>query len=405
MTIVLDKDQQAKILTPHVRRLLTALQGMARVVGGAVRDAVLGRKVGDIDLATTLPPERVMESLNVAGIKTVPTGLAHGTITAVVDHIGYEITTLRRDVETDGRHAKVAFTDDWREDASRRDFTFNALYVDAEGNLTDYFNGAEDAKKGHVRFIGDARTRIREDVLRILRFYRFYAFFGKDDADADALDACRELASLIPNLSIERIAHEFLKLLTAENPLPALRLMSENNVITTFLPEFSNLARLQTLLDTENKFGAKQPALARFAALLPQDEHVAYAVVLRLKLSNRDAETLCTLTGLPKILRENFAPAGLRALLYRYGSDNCRMAAFLNGGKISEALALVDSWKIPSFPVKGEDVVNRGIPAGRKVGEILKAVEKWWIDGDFNADRDACLAQITEVGKIIDACH
>jgi poly(A) polymerase len=369
------------------------------VVGGAVRDALLGRKVGDIDLATTLPPEHVMDILAKAGFKTVPTGIAHGTITAVVDHIGYEITTLRRDVETDGRHAQVAFTDNWREDAARRDFTFNALYVDAERNLYDYFNGVEDAKAGRVRFIGDARARIREDVLRILRFFRFYAFFGKGDADAEALAACRELANLIPNLSAERIAHEFTKLLAAENPLPALQLMNDCGVTRQFLPEVSDLSRLYALLETEKRYGIAPMALVRFAATLPSDGKIASAVAARLKLSNRDAETLRGLAELPNLLRDNRTPAALRRMINQYGKENCRAAMLLNGREISDALATIAAWESPVFPIKGEDIVKLGLPQGPRIGEILRAVEKWWISGDFRADRTACLEQARQYGK------
>ena len=393
MTTMLTKDQQAKILTPNVQKLLTALHGNARMVGGAVRDVVVGRKVGDIDIASTMPPDRVTEILNAAGIKTVPTGITHGTITAVIDRTGYEITTLRRDVETDGRHAKVEFTENWQEDAARRDFTMNALYVDSDGNLTDYFNGVEDAKAGRVRFIGDARARIKEDVLRILRFFRFYAHFGKGDVDAENLAACRELANLIPGLSVERIAHELIKLLAAENPLPALRLMKDSGVINYFLPEAIDFSRLQALLETENKLGARQEALVRLAALLPEDENAAQVVAKRLKLSNRDAAMLGTLAIIPAMLRGNMSPANVRLRIYRYGADNCRAAAFLVGGRISEALTFIASWKLPVFPIKGEDVVRLGISAGPKVGEILRIVEDWWIKGDFKADRAACLKQ------------
>jgi len=392
--MILDNDRQTKILTPNVQRLLSALHGEARVVGGAVRDVILGRKVGDVDLATTLPPDKATEMLALAGIRSEPTGIDHGTITAILDHTGYEITTLRRDVETDGRHAKVVFTDDWKEDAARRDFTMNALYVDSKGTVYDYYGGIEDAAAGRVRFIGDAKERIREDVLRILRYFRFFAYFGKEAADKSALDACRDLAALVPNLSVERIAREFIKLLGSENPLPALRLMIESGVLPYFLAEGTDVARLEKLIENENKFGAQQPPLARFSAILPQDENISYAVARRLKLSNHDTEILCALAGLPKILHEKFAPAEVRALIYRYGADNCRIAAFLNGGRIAEILPLIASWKVPSFPIRGEDVIKLGVPEGREVGEMLQAIEQWWVAGDFKANRAACLKQI-----------
>ncbi len=395
MTQPLDKEQRAQILTPAVQRLQTSLRegGEARVVGGAVRDVLVGRKVGDIDLATTLPPNRVMEILAKASIKTAPTGLAHGTITAIIDHVGYEITTLRRDIETDGRHAQVAFTDDWREDAARRDFTMNALYVDAEGLLYDYYNGEEDAKAGRVRFIGDARARIREDVLRILRFFRFTAFFGKEEPDADSLSACCELAPLIPHLSAERIAHEVAKLLTAENPLPAWRLIVEGGITQHCLPEATDLAHLQTLLETEKRHNTPPSAWVRLGALLPPDEAIAASVAARLKLSKRDTETLRVLAVLPSLLRGNIAPATLRNMIYDYGTELCCAAALLNGENVTEAFATIDAWENPVFPIKGEDIVKQGIPAGPRIGESLRAVETWWRETDFRADRAACLAQ------------
>jgi len=394
----LSPTQQTQILPPPVQRLMKALHeagGEARVVGGAVRDVLLGRKVGDIDLAANLPPEQVMEILAQHKIKTVPTGLAHGTITAVVDHVGYEITTLRRDVETDGRHARVAFTDDWREDAARRDFTFNALYADSAGQLYDYFDGMKDAQAGHVRFIGEAQARIREDVLRILRFFRFYAWFGKEAADVEGLAACRELAALIPRLSVERIAREVIKLLAAENPVPSWRLMSDSGVTPYFLVEATNLMRLQALVDNEKQYDEPPLALARLAALLPQDEVVALSVAKRLKLSKRESEKLCVLAKLPTLMRDH----PLRRLLYHYGAENCCAALFLHGENMAQALGTLAAWENPVFPIKGEDIVKQGIPASPRIGDILRAVEEWWIAGDFRAGREACLAQAHEHGK------
>lgn len=402
MTQVFDKKQQEKILTPGVLRLMQALaagSGEARIVGGAVRDVLLGRKAGDIDLATNLPPGRVMDILSQQGIKTVPTGFAHGTVTAVIDHAGYEITTLRRDVETDGRHAQVAFTDDWREDASRRDFTFNALYLDAAGNLFDYFGGAEDAVAGRVRFIGDAAARIREDVLRILRFFRFYAWFGKNEADAEGLAACRVLADLIPRLPAERITREILKLLEAPDPILAWRLMIENGVTRHFAPEATDLARLQALLQNEKHYHEPPSALVRFAALLPQDEKIMADLIARFKFSNRDGEKLSVLAKLPGLLRGHLDAISLRRLLYAYGAENCRAAVLLQGERIEEALATIAAWDNPVFPIKGEDIVKCGVPAGPRVGEILRAVENWWIEGDFHATRAACLEQAKKCEK------
>ena len=402
MTHVLDAAQRAKLLTPGVERLLTATRaagGEARIVGGAVRDVLLGRMVGDIDLATTLSPEEMMKALAQDNIKTVPTGLAHGTITAAVDHIGYEITTLRQDVITDGRHAQIAFTDNWREDAARRDFTFNALYVDAEGKLYDYFGGIADAKAGWVRFIGKAQDRIQEDVLRILRFFRFTAYLGQVAPDAEALLACHENAPLVPRLSSERIAREVIKLLAAENPSPAWRLMGDAGVTRAFLPEALDIGRLDSLLETEKKYGESSSPWVRLAALLPQDPAVAASVATRLKFSRRDSDRLSLLAKLPALLQDADTPAAMRRVVYGYGQELCRAAVFLKVGNISEARATIDTWESPVFPVRGEDIVKLGIPVGRHIGEVLRAIEAWWIAGDFRASREACLAQARDGGK------
>ena len=254
-------------------RILDAIKaggGEARVVGGAVRDALVGRTPGEIDLAVNLPPEKTAELLTKTGLKVVPTGIAHGTITAVSDHRGFEITTLRRDVETDGRRAKVAFTDDWQADAARRDFTINALYADADGRLYDYFGGRADIAAGHVRFIGDAAARIKEDVLRILRFFRFAAWFGRGAFDAESLAACREWTGLLPKLSAERIAKEILKMArAAPKPAPIWQAMIENGILEPILPEAKNVARLDSFARyrTPLRYGAcAADPLCRIAA-------------------------------------------------------------------------------------------------------------------------------------------
>ncbi|MDR3450753.1 MAG: CCA tRNA nucleotidyltransferase [Alphaproteobacteria bacterium] len=398
----LDAEQQTQILTPAVRRIMDVAReagGEARVVGGAVRDVIRGGKIGDIDLASTLPPQRMMEILPAQGIKIVPTGLAHGTVTAVVDHVGYEITTLRHDVETDGRRAQVEFTDDWQSDAARRDFTMNALYADADGTLYDYFGGAEDARTGHVRFIGDAEARIREDVLRILRFFRFYAWFGKGDPDDAALSACRALANLTPTLSAERVAKEILKLLAAENPVAAWRLMMDSGVAAQGAGEAVDIARLSALIEREQKYAARLDGLARLASLLPENAATAEKIAARLKLSNRDGDRLAALAILPEQLRKNAGAQGLRRILYAHGAENVQAALFLNEGDIGAALTVIEAWENPLFPIKGEDIVASGIPAGPRIGEILRAVEEWWIAGDFRSSRAACLAHAAQYGK------
>lgn len=405
----LDSAQQPWMRVEGLRRILDAIKaggGEVRVVGGCVRDVLLGRPMGDVDLAVNLPPEKVAEILTKAGLKVVPTGIDHGTVTAVADHKGYEITTLRQDVETDGRRARVAFTDDWQADAARRDFTFNALYVDADGNLYDYFTGREDLKSGKVRFIGDARARIREDVLRILRFFRFHAWFGQGAPDAEGLAACRELAGLIPTLSVERVWKEISKLLAAENPFPSWQLMQGQGVLKSVLPEADNLKRLEALLATENKYAIPSSSLVRFAALLPEDEKLAVQLAQRLKLSGKEGERLQLLASLPGLLKSRLDPVPFRRALYEYGADASRDAVLLLGAEdagvdLEPALAEAATWEKPSFPLQGNDILKLGKSPGPEVGAILKAVEEWWVGQDFRPGRPEVLAEAARRAKTI----
>jgi poly(A) polymerase len=396
----LDSAQHPWLYSTALQRLFKAVQkggGEARAVGGAVRDALLGREVKEIDLATNCPPQQVTQFLADAGIKSVPTGLEHGTITAVIDGVGYEITTLRQDVETHGRHATIAFTDDWQKDAQRRDFTINALYADATGKLYDYTHGRDDLVARRVRFIGDAHTRIQEDVLRILRFFRFTAWFAHD-VDAEALAACRDLAELIPQLSVERVWHEIIKLLASPDPSVCWQLMLNNDILKQILPEASNIVRLKSLLAVEKKYETPSHALVRFASVLPSNSKTAAAITKRLKLSNRETEKVVTLTTLPATLRGKIDPVPLRHALYEHKPDDVRDALLLLTAEnatqnIDAALAIVSDWEPIHFLIQGADILKFGIPAGPKIGETLHAVEEWWIANDFRPSRDECLAE------------
>ena len=377
----------------ETQAVLAALGGEGRFVGGCVRDALLSRVVGDIDIATPLTPEEVTRRLTAAAIKVVPTGLAHGTVTAVVAGHPFEITTLRRDVDTDGRHARVAFTDDWAEDAKRRDFTMNALFLDANGTIFDPVGGLGDLRAHRVRFVGDPATRIREDVLRILRFYRFHAHYGEGEADAAARAACRALAHLLPNLSRERVATELLKLLAAPDPVPALQLMADDGVLTIILPEASRRDRLAALIPLE----PAPDALRRLAALINDG---ADGVSERLRLSTADRERLIILATPPTpIDLAGDEPAQHRAL-YRLGADRYRDLVLLRAAESGDAargralLALADRWHVPKFPLRGADVTKAGVAAGPAVGRLLSAIETWWEEGDFRADRATCLAEL-----------
>lgn len=392
-----DSAQHPWMHVEGLRRLMNAIKaggGEARLVGGCVRDALLGRVVGEVDLAVNLTPDKVSKILNSAGLKVVPTGIDHGTVTAVADHKGYEITTLRSDVETDGRRAKVAFTDDWQTDAARRDFTFNALYADADGKIYDYFNGRDDLAANHVRFIGDARARIQEDVLRILRFFRFYAWFGKGNPNQDGLAACRDLANLIPQLSVERVWREVVKLLSAPNPLPAWILMKEQGILAYVLPEATDTERLKTLLETEKKYEVEPSPLLRLAALLPKDIKLAISMAQRLKFARKEADKLKTLLALPERLAGHLDPVPFRRALYEYGAEACYEAVLLLPDQnLDRALELAATWEKPIFPLQGGDMLKLGLMPGPEVGAILKSVEEWWIERDFKPSRAECLRE------------
>ena len=395
-----DSGLQPLASDPAARRIMDVLRhgsGEARIVGGAVRDALLGRAVHEIDLAATLPPEQTTALLTQAGIKTVPTGIEYGTITVVIDGKGYEITTLRHDVETDGRRAKVAFTDDWQGDAARRDFTMNALYLDADGKLYDYFNGRDDLASGHVRFIGDASARIREDVLRILRFFRFFAWFGRGAIDAEGLRACRDLAGLIPQLSVERVWREIVKLLAADNPAPSWQLMLDAKTLTGVLPEAHDVNRLEALLAVEKKYEVSPASLRRMASLLPHDEKLATSIAQKLKLSKREAAKIQRLATLPALLNGKLDPIPFRHALYEYGADDTCDAALLLATAhpsldLEPALAAAAAWERPSFPIQGQDLLKLGMKPGPAMGELLKALEEEWIAEDFKSTRETCLA-------------
>ncbi len=378
-----------------VMRALTAKGGAARFVGGVVRDALLKRPVKDIDIATPLLPAEVMKRLKAAKLKAIPTGLHHGTVTAVAGKRHYEITTLRRDVKTYGRHADVEFAADWAEDAVRRDFTMNALFLDAEGRVFDYVAGLPDLKTGRVRFVGDPATRIREDVLRLLRFYRFFAHYGKTAPDGPARLACRTLAYLLSNLSGERIANETLRLLSARDPLPALQFMQEDGVLSAFLPEASGLERLRNLVALEPPSKSGPDPLRRLAALIDRD---ADLVASRLKLSNTQRGRLAELTAAPPLDISAAAPAQRRAL-YRlgrevYGDRALLAAAAANDEKrLKPLLALAKKWKPVEFPLKGRDLTKLGMKPGPELGQLLHALAAWWEAGDFKAKQKDCLAE------------
>lgn len=361
-------------------RLLHAMgadDGLARYVGGAVRDTIMGIAVNDIDIATPLAPDDAMRRLQQAGIKVIPTGIAHGTVTAVLAGGPIEITTLRRDVSTDGRRATVAFSNDWREDAARRDFTINALYADPlTGAVFDYFGGLADLEAGRIRFIGDALTRIAEDHLRILRFFRFHARFGRGAPDAEALTACRQRARDLMALSRERIADELTKLLTLPDPFPTIALMLENGILAPALPEIdqAGLDRLGALLIQEREIGASPDAIRRLIALLPQDTAAADGVASRLRLSNAQRKRIAAALA-PD-------PRDPVEALYRLGEEGALDRLLLDCDAATQWARIRDRDR-PVFPLRGGTLVARGLTAGPRVAQAMQAIERRWIEEGF----------------------
>jgi poly(A) polymerase len=366
-----------------VARLLRALgadEGLTRYVGGAVRDELLGLSVSDVDLATRLLPEDVMQRLEKARIKAVPTGIEHGTITAVSDGHALEVTTLRRDVSTDGRRAVVAFTDDWKEDAARRDFTINALSADPRtGELFDYFGGLEDLATRHIRFIGDPLQRIAEDHLRILRFFRFHARFGSGTPDAAALAACTARANDLMALSRERIADELLKLLAVADPVPTVRIMLQHNILRPVLPEISNLKEMQALILAEQAAGIAPDPLRRLSALLPRQPEIADDVAARLRLSNKARKRLACVASAE-------LSSSPEALSYQVGTS-CAVDRLLLAGKVDEARA-IDGWTAPRLPIGGGALIARGLAEGPIVARTLRKIEQRWVEAGFPAGAD-----------------
>lgn len=364
----------------ELAEILGANEGLARYVGGAVRDTLLGLPVADIDIATPLDPHAVMARLKAAGVRAVPTGIAHGTITAVLPDGPIEVTTLRHDLETDGRHATVAFTDDWQADAARRDFTMNALYADpASGEVFDYFAGLADLEAGRVRFIGDPLQRIAEDHLRILRFFRFHARFG-DVPDAAGLDACTARANDLMALSRERIAAELLKLLVAKGAVETVALMVERGIFAPVLPEISQtgITRLAGVAAAEDRAGLTPNPIRRLAALLPDDPAIGEAVGARLKLSNVDRRRLVS------ALHEDVGAP--HPLAYRLGTEMALDRWLLHAPEPMDrdlGARDISTWPIPRFPLSGGAIVARGVAKGPDVARLLRQVEDQWIAEGF----------------------
>ena len=387
---------------PECRELIdriTSRGGEARFVGGCVRDALLDPQgdISDLDVATTLLPEEISNLVD----RAIPTGLAHGTITARLGCHMFEVTTLRRDVACDGRHAEVEFTESFEEDAARRDFTINAMSCDIEGHLYDYFGGAADLEAGRLRFVGDPVRRIREDYLRILRFFRFHARFGRSEPEPATLAAIAAETYGLDRLSGERLQTELMRLLAHPHCAPSVRLMEETGVLAAILGEGCDTARLTrlTTLDTGYPEGT---ALRRLAALLPGDADPS-VIAHRLRLSNDDAQRLEHLHR-DEVPAPDAPPNAWREAVYRRGRERIRDAALraaadagghkIEGDALTRILELVTTFVPSRFPLTGHDLLARGVEAGPELGALLGQIETWWIDKEFEPSREQCLAEL-----------
>ena len=405
----------------HLQHLLAVLcEGgeQARIAGGAVRNALLGQKVADVDIATTTLPEETVRRAETAGFKVVPTGIEHGTVTVVAGGHPFEITTLRADVETDGRHAKVSFGRDWTADAERRDFTINALYAEADGTVIDLVGGVADLEARRLRFIGDAEARIREDFLRILRFFRFYAWYGDGRPDAEGLKACARLKDGLDRLSAERVWMELKKLLSAPDPSRALLWARQAGVLSRILPESEKwgIDAIHGLVRTEHDLGWMPDALLRLEATVPPNAARMKALAERLKLSTAESNRLqrwaltepvaatTTETVLAKALYrgdprsiEDRLRLSLAAARARAAGDD---TAMMEAGGLSRLLAFAGKWQRPVFPLKGADLAVLGMASGPKLGQTLKALETAWIESGFALGREALLERARgEIGN------
>ncbi len=374
---------------PATKAVFEALDGKALFVGGCVRNLVAGEEVGDMDLATPLSPYDVMSKLEAAGIRAIPTGIEHGTITAVTDTRSFEITTLRKDVATDGRRAVVAFTDDWREDAQRRDFTMNTLLADTKGNIFDPLgNGLADLKARKVVFVGDPAQRIAEDHLRILRFFRFHALYGKDAPDPAALKACAEAADKIYELSRERITQEFFRILSAPRVHENLELMFAHGVLKEFRCDGYDRKFMQHLCEFQERYGLAFIAsrLLALAGLKKENITALDQILLIPKVFKKDMEAILSILALPDLSNDH----AVKVAIYKHGRTPTAQALMIElandrvmNGYAPKAIEIIQKWDIPNFPTSGEDLIQQGYKPGPELGAKLAELEDAWIKNGF----------------------
>jgi len=416
----LNPQQFAWMREQGVSEIFSALpDGGVRFVGGCIRNALMGHEVSDVDLATQLPPAQVIAALEAASIRYVPTGIDHGTVTAVIDSKPYEITSLRKDVKTDGRRAVVSFTSDWAEDAQRRDLTFNALYADYDGQIFDPTGqgledlGLEGSQPSRFRFVGDADARVKEDYLRILRFFRFLAWYGRSSSgkmskpDAASLKACRENAKGLKKLSAERVWMELKKLLLAPDPARALRIMLTNDILETLLPEASNVEGLELLIALERREAVKPDPLLRLMALSTREPLPMALLTKRLKMSNKEKSRLIQWAADSTALDPNADDRSKRIAIYKADKqvmlDRARLRAAGAEDPITSSrwMSLADlamGWTPPEFPLTGQDLIKAGETPGVAMGKKLEALKALWVRSGFTVEKDKLLMALKLLG-------
>lgn len=394
----------SKILTSkRIYKLFDAVEshgGTLRFVGGAVRDTLAGRKNNfDLDLASDLSPDELVEACQDYGIKTIPIGLKFGTVGVIIDNQILEVTSLRRDIKTDGRHAEVEFTDDWSVDASRRDLTINAVYADINGNVFDYYNGITDLENGIVRFIGDPEERIKEDYLRIMRFFRFYSIFGKKSINKEALKACVKHKDGLRSLSIERVRDELFKLLITPQAAKTMEIIFDNDILGYFLPyKSTHLDALQNLTELVDDMKYEGNFLRRLFVLYQPNSSEAENIANILRFSKRQKETFINWAKINLTPDNISTPVQRRRFIYRYGKAFCLDKVLItaaiyhiDSAKANNVLLEIENAVVPIFPLRGRDLIENQIASGEKIGKILNLLEQQWIDSNFNLTRGELL--------------
>ena len=380
--------------------------GALRFVGGAVRDTLAGLEGFDLDLATDLSPDELVEACEEEGLKTIPLGIKFGTVGVLIDDKVLEVTSLRKDIKTDGRHAEVEFTTDWETDAGRRDLTINAVYADEKGNVFDYYNGIDDLEKGVVRFIGNPTQRIKEDYLRILRFFRFHSIFAKTPINQKALEACKENSEGLQNLSMERIRDEMFKILLTPHAAETLKIMADNEILSYVLPvpKTENIACLDFLDKKLNQHKMQKNALARLFILFAPDEAFANNIATRMKFSKKEKQDFVDLARIKVDLSDFADEQKLKKLIYLYGRDFVRNKFMIEQALQQKILPDFDAilnciltFNPPAFPLRGQDIINAGFKGSPHIGDLLDSLEEIWLESNFALSKEDLLARLQQL--------